>query len=170
MVSYPPPLIFQSSTWQYRISSAPTVNDILKTTNKNQAQEQKQKQKQTERQNQPSRNIHHKVTMHAKCLPVQRFGEKISMLQVRPYMDDLKLTVRYVPPLPPRRSRQPKATPPSCAPPLPRCGCVALRALVYISLVSPTGVRGLLGAPPSHRRLRPAGRESARNSTLPQEA
>ena len=68
----------------------------LKRRNKNRAQ--KQKQKHTKSQNQSSRNIHHKVTMHAKCLPVQRFGEEVSMLQVRPHMSDSKLTVRYIPP------------------------------------------------------------------------
>ena len=70
----------------------------LKGRNKNQAQDQKQKQKQTKSQNQSSRNIHHKVTMHAKCVPVQRFGEKVNMLQVRPHMNDSKLTDRYIPP------------------------------------------------------------------------
>ena len=93
MVSNSPSLVFQSSIWQYRTSSAPTFNDILKTRNKNQAQ--KQKQKQTKSQNQSSRNIHHKVTMHAKCLPVQRFGEKASMPHVRPHMNDSKLPIRY---------------------------------------------------------------------------
>ena len=55
-------------------------------------------QEQTKSRNQSSRNIHHKVTMHPKCLPVQRFGEKVSMLQIRPHMNDSKLTVRYIPP------------------------------------------------------------------------
>ena len=65
----------------------------LKRRNKNRAQ--KQKRKHTKSQNQSSRNIHHKVTMHAKCLPVQRFGEEVSMLQVRPHMNDSKFPVRY---------------------------------------------------------------------------
>ena len=96
MVFNSPSQVFQSSIWQYRTSSAPTFNDILKTRNKNQAQ--KQKQKQTKSQNQLSRSIHHKVTMRAKCLPVERSGEEVSMLQVRPHMNDSKLTVRYIPP------------------------------------------------------------------------
>ena len=33
--------------------------------------------------------------MHAKCLPVQLFGEKVSMLQVRPHMNDSKFPVHY---------------------------------------------------------------------------
>ena len=101
MVFNSPSLVFQSSIWQHKsIISAyfQRYTKYLKRRNKNQAQEQKQKQKQIKSQNQSSRNIHHKVTMHAKCLPVQRFGEKVSMLQVQPHMNDSKLTVRYIPP------------------------------------------------------------------------
>ena len=39
--------------------------------------------------------IHHEIAVHAKCLSVQRFGEKVSMLQVRQHMNDPKLPVRY---------------------------------------------------------------------------
>ena len=42
-----------------------------------------------------SRNIHHDIAVDAKCLSVQRFGEKVSMLQVRPHMNGPKLPVRY---------------------------------------------------------------------------
>ena len=42
-----------------------------------------------------SRNIHHEIAVGAKCLSVQRFGEKVSMLLVRPHMNDPKLPVRY---------------------------------------------------------------------------
>ena len=42
----------------------------------------------------PPRNIHHEIAVDAKCLSVQRFGEKVSMLQVRPHMNDPKLPVR----------------------------------------------------------------------------
>ena len=80
MVFNTPSLVFQSSIWQYRTSSAPTFNDILK----------KEKQKSSpgaktkiETNQKPKPNIKEyssKVTMHVKCLSVQRFGEKVSML------------------------------------------------------------------------------------------
>ena len=42
-----------------------------------------------------SRNIHHEIAVDAKYLSVQRFREKVSMLQVRPQINDPKLPVRY---------------------------------------------------------------------------
>ena len=47
------------------------------------------------RKKKKSRNIHHEISVDAKCLSVQRFGEKVSMLQVRPHMNDPKLPVCY---------------------------------------------------------------------------
>ena len=110
-----------------------------------------------------------KVTLHAKCLPVQRFGEKVCMLQVRPHMNDSKLTVRYGPTF---FTKVSTAESPSTS---LRSAFTQMRsygpayACAYASGVS-NRCAGPLGAPPSHRRLRPAGRESTRYPPPPQEA
>ena len=154
MVSKSPPLVFQGSIWQYRTSSAPTFNDLLTRRNQNEAQEQKQKQKQTKSQNQSSRNIYHKVRMHAKYLPVQRFGEKVSMLQVRPHMNDSKLTVRYIPSSSAKvpTAESPSTSKRSALAQIRTCGTTC--ACLYVSGVSSRCAR-LAGSSSELKRLRP---------------
>ena len=80
MVFNSPSLVFQSSIWQYTTSSAPTFNDILKKEKQKSSSGAKTKTETNQKPKPIIKEYSSQVTMHAKCLPLQRFGEKVSML------------------------------------------------------------------------------------------